>query len=98
LIKIDPLLESELPDDFLVLGDTSSCLSDIPAKKRQIPIFQIEAGNRCFDQLVPEKTNRKIVDCISDINLTYSDIAREYLLREGLLSDRIIKTIRLCLM
>ncbi len=92
LIKIDPLLESLKPDAFLVLGDTNSCLCAIPAKKRQIPIFHMEAGNRCFDQRVPEETNRKIVDHTSDINLTYSDIAREYLLREGLPADRIIKT------
>ncbi|WP_310556229.1 non-hydrolyzing UDP-N-acetylglucosamine 2-epimerase [Flavobacterium sp.] len=92
LIKIDPLLEDILPDAFLVLGDTNSCLCAIPAKKRQIPIFHMEAGNRCFDQRVPEETNRKIVDHTSDINLTYSDIAREYLLREGLPADRIIKT------
>ena len=92
LIKIDPLLESEKPDAFLVLGDTNSCLCAIPAKKRHIPIFHMEAGNRCFDQRVPEETNRKIVDHISDINLTYSDIAREYLLREGMPADRIIKT------
>lgn len=92
LIKIDPLLESEKPDAFLVLGDTNSCLCAIPAKKRHIPIFHMEAGNRCFDQRVPEETNRKIVDHISDINLTYSDIAREYLLREGMSADRIIKT------
>jgi UDP-N-acetylglucosamine 2-epimerase (non-hydrolysing) len=92
LIKIDPLLESENPDAFLVLGDTNSCLCAIPAKKRHIPIFHMEAGNRCFDQRVPEETNRKIVDHISDVNLTYSDIAREYLLREGLPADRIIKT------
>jgi UDP-N-acetylglucosamine 2-epimerase (non-hydrolysing) len=92
LIKIDPLLGSEEPDAFLVLGDTNSCLCAIPAKKRHIPIFHMEAGNRCFDQRVPEETNRKIVDHISDVNLTYSDIAREYLLREGLPADRIIKT------
>ncbi|MFV8370411.1 non-hydrolyzing UDP-N-acetylglucosamine 2-epimerase [Flavobacterium sp. LB2R40] len=92
LIKIDPLLEAEKPDAFLVLGDTNSCLCAIPAKKRHIPIFHMEAGNRCFDQRVPEETNRKIVDHVSDINLTYSDIAREYLLREGLPADRIIKT------
>lgn len=92
LIKIDPLLEEVNPDAFLVLGDTNSCLCAIPAKKRQIPIFHMEAGNRCFDQRVPEETNRKIVDHISDVNLTYSDIAREYLLREGLPADRIIKT------
>lgn len=92
LIKIDPLLEEIKPDAFLVLGDTNSCLCAIPAKKRHIPIFHMEAGNRCFDQRVPEETNRKIVDHISDINLTYSDIAREYLLREGLPADRVIKT------
>ena len=92
LIKIDPLLEYIQPDAFLVLGDTNSCLCAIPAKKRQIPIFHMEAGNRCFDQRVPEETNRKIVDHTADINLTYSDIAREYLLREGLPADRIIKT------
>lgn len=92
LIKIDPLLEEVKPDAFLVLGDTNSCLCAIPAKKRQIPIFHMEAGNRCFDQRVPEETNRKIVDHISDINMTYSDIAREYLLREGIPADRIIKT------
>lgn len=92
LIKIDPLLESEKPDAFLVLGDTNSCLCAIPAKKKHIPIFHMEAGNRCFDQRVPEETNRKIVDHVSDVNLTYSDIAREYLLREGLPADRIIKT------
>jgi UDP-N-acetylglucosamine 2-epimerase (non-hydrolysing) len=92
LINIDPLLEELKPDAFLVLGDTNSCLCAIPAKKKHIPIFHMEAGNRCFDQRVPEETNRKIVDHISDINLTYSDIAREYLLREGLSADRIIKT------
>jgi UDP-N-acetylglucosamine 2-epimerase (non-hydrolysing) len=92
LINIDPLLEEIKPDAFLVLGDTNSCLCAIPAKKRHIPIFHMEAGNRCFDQRVPEETNRKIVDHVSDINLTYSDIAREYLLREGLPADRIIKT------
>lgn len=92
LITIDPLLESIKPDAFLVLGDTNSCLCAIPAKKRNIPIFHMEAGNRCYDQRVPEETNRKIVDHISDINMTYSDIAREYLLKEGLPADRIIKT------
>ncbi|HEY9113457.1 MAG TPA: UDP-N-acetylglucosamine 2-epimerase (non-hydrolyzing) [Bacteroidales bacterium] len=92
IINIDTVLEQEKPDAFLVLGDTNSCLCAIPAKKRQIPIFHMEAGNRCFDQRVPEETNRKIVDHISDINLTYSDIAREYLLSEGLSADRIIKT------
>lgn len=92
LIKIDPLLEELNPEAFLVLGDTNSCLCAIPAKKRHIPIFHMEAGNRCFDQRVPEETNRKIVDHTADVNLTYSDIAREYLLREGLPADRIIKT------
>lgn len=92
LIKIDPILEEVKPDAFLVLGDTNSCLCSIPAKKRKIPIFHMEAGNRCFDQRVPEETNRKIVDHISDINLTYSSIAREYLLREGLPPDQVIKT------
>ncbi len=92
IIKIDPILAVEKPDALLVLGDTNSCLAAIPAKRRKIPIFHMEAGNRCFDQRVPEETNRKIVDHISDINLTYSDIAREYLLREGIPADRIIKT------
>ena len=92
LIKIDPLLEDIAPDAFLVLGDTNSCLCAIPAKKRKIPVFHMEAGNRCFDQRVPEETNRKIVDHVSDVNMTYSDIAREYLLREGLPADRVIKT------
>lgn len=92
LIKIDPILEKVKPDAFLVLGDTNSCLCAIAAKRRQIPIFHMEAGNRCFDQRVPEETNRKIVDHTADINLTYSDIAREYLLREGIPADRIIKT------
>lgn len=92
LINIDLVLEKENPDAFLILGDTNSCLCAIPAKKRHIPIFHMEAGNRCFDQRVPEESNRKIVDHIADINLTYSDIAREYLLREGLPADRIIKT------
>ncbi|MCF8020023.1 MAG: UDP-N-acetylglucosamine 2-epimerase (non-hydrolyzing) [Vallitaleaceae bacterium] len=92
LVKIDPILEDVNPDAFLVLGDTNSCLSVIAAKRRHIPIFHMEAGNRCFDQRVPEETNRKIVDHIADINLTYSDIAREYLLREGIPADRIIKT------
>jgi UDP-N-acetylglucosamine 2-epimerase (non-hydrolysing) len=92
LVKIDPVLEKESPDAFLVLGDTNSCLCAIAAKKRHIPVFHMEAGNRCFDQRVPEETNRKIVDHISDINLTYSDIAREYLLAEGIPADRVIKT------
>jgi UDP-N-acetylglucosamine 2-epimerase len=92
LVKIDPIMEEVKPDAFLVLGDTNSCLTAIAAKRRHIPIFHMEAGNRCFDQRVPEETNRKIVDHTADINLTYSDIAREYLLREGLPADRIIKT------
>jgi UDP-N-acetylglucosamine 2-epimerase (non-hydrolysing) len=92
LINIDPILEETKPDAFLVLGDTNSCLAAITAKKRKIPVFHMEAGNRCFDQRVPEETNRRIVDHLADINLTYSDIAREYLLREGLPADRIIKT------
>jgi UDP-N-acetyl-L-fucosamine synthase len=92
LIKIDPIMEEVKPDAVLVLGDTNSCLCAIAAKRRHIPIFHMEAGNRCFDQRVPEETNRKIVDHTADINLTYSDIAREYLLREGLPADRIIKT------
>jgi len=92
LIAVDPVLEEVQPEAVLILGDTNSCLCAIAAKKRKIPIFHMEAGNRCFDQRVPEETNRKIVDHIADINLTYSDIAREYLLREGLPADRIIKT------
>ena len=92
LINIDPVLEEVKPDAFLVLGDTNSCLCAIAAKKRHIPIFHMEAGNRCFDQRVPEESNRKIVDHTADINMTYSDIAREYLLSEGLRPDRIIKT------
>jgi len=92
IIAIDTVFEKENPEAVLILGDTNSCLCAIPAKKRKIPIFHMEAGNRCFDQRVPEETNRKIVDHTADINLTYSDIAREYLLREGLPADRIIKT------
>lgn len=92
IIKVDTVLAEVCPDALLVLGDTNSCLAAIPAKRRKIPIFHMEAGNRCFDQRVPEETNRKIVDHVSDINLTYSDIAREYLLREGLPPDRVIKT------
>ena len=92
LINIEKVIDKEKPDAFLILGDTNSCLTAIAAKRRHIPIFHMEAGNRCFDQRVPEETNRKIVDHIADMNLTYSDIAREYLLREGLLPDRVIKT------
>jgi UDP-N-acetyl-L-fucosamine synthase len=90
--KVDDVFREIKPDAILVLGDTNSCLSVIPAKKLQIPIFHMEAGNRCFDLRVPEETNRKIVDHTADINLTYSSIAREYLLREGLPADQIIKT------
>ena len=91
LIKIDSVLDDLNPDAILILGDTNSCLSAIAAKKKKIPIFHYEAGNRCFDQRVPEETNRKIVDHIADINLTYSSIARDYLLNEGLHPDRTIK-------
>jgi UDP-N-acetyl-L-fucosamine synthase len=92
IIEFDKVLEKEQPESLLVLGDTNSCLASIPAKRRKIPIFHMEAGNRCFDFRVPEEINRRIVDHTADINLTYSDIAREYLLREGLAPDRIIKT------
>ena len=92
LIAMDAVLTEERPDALLVLGDTNSCLSVIPAKRRRVPIFHMEAGNRCFDQRVPEETNRRIVDHTADVNLTYSDIAREYLLSEGLPPDRVIKT------
>lgn len=89
---VEPILKEESPDAFLVLGDTNSCLCAIPAKKMKIPVFHMEAGNRCFDLRVPEEINRRIVDHVSDINLTYSSIAREYLLREGLSPERVIKT------
>lgn len=92
ITAVDEVLDEENPDAFLVLGDTNSCLCAIPAKRRKIPVFHMEAGNRCFDQRVPEEINRKIVDHVSDVNLTYSDIAREYLLREGCSPDRVIKT------
>jgi UDP-N-acetylglucosamine 2-epimerase len=92
IIGVDRVLEEVQPEAMLVLGDTNSCLSVIPAKRRKIPIFHMEAGNRCFDQRVPEETNRRIVDHTADINLTYSTIARDYLLREGLPPDLIIKT------
>lgn len=92
IIAFDDVLAEVAPEALLVLGDTNSCLAAIPAKRRKVPIFHMEAGNRCFDQRVPEETNRRIVDHVADINLTYSDIAREYLLREGLPADRIIKT------
>lgn len=90
--KTDEILKRIKPNALLVLGDTNSCLSVISAKRRKIPIFHMEAGNRCFDQRVPEEINRRIVDHVADINLTYSSIAREYLLKEGFPSDRIIKT------
>lgn len=92
IIAVDRVLSEVQPEALLVLGDTNSCLSVIPAKRRKIPIFHMEAGNRCFDQRVPEETNRRIVDHIADINLTYSTIARDYLLREGLPPDQVIKT------
>ena len=92
IIKVDEVIENVMPDAMLVLGDTNSCISAIPAKRRKVPIFHMEAGNRCFDQRVPEETNRKIVDHTADINLTYSTIARDYLIAEGIPADRIIKT------
>jgi UDP-N-acetylglucosamine 2-epimerase len=92
IIAVDKLLAEIQPEALLVLGDTNSCLAAIPAKRRKIPIFHMEAGNRCFDQRVPEESNRRIVDHTADVNLTYSDIAREYLLREGLPPDLVIKT------
>jgi UDP-N-acetylglucosamine 2-epimerase len=92
IIAVDEVLEKVQPEALLVLGDTNSCLSAIPAKRRKIPIFHMEAGNRCFDMRVPEEINRRIVDHTADVNLTYSDIAREYLLAEGLPADRTIKT------
>jgi UDP-N-acetylglucosamine 2-epimerase (non-hydrolysing) len=90
--SVDQVLAQVQPEAVLVLGDTNSCLAVIPAKRRQIPIFHMEAGNRCFDQRVPEETNRRIVDHVADVNLTYSSIARDYLLREGLPPDMVIKT------
>jgi UDP-N-acetyl-L-fucosamine synthase len=90
--KMDAVLEAEKPEALLVLGDTNSCLAVLPAKRRRVAVFHMEAGNRCFDQRVPEEINRRIVDHIADVNLTYSDIAREYLLREGLPPDLVIKT------
>ena len=92
IIRSDAVMEKEKPDAFLILGDTNSCLSAIPAKRRKIPIFHMEAGNRCFDQRVPEEVNRKIVDHVSDVNLTYTEYARRYLLREGLRPETVIKT------
>ena len=90
--SVDTVLATEVPEALLILGDTNSCMAAIPAKRRKIPVFHMEAGNRCFDQRVPEEINRRIVDHTADVNLTYSDIAREYLLREGLLPDLVIKT------
>lgn len=92
IIAADQALADELPDALLILGDTNSCLAALPAKRRRIPVFHMEAGNRCFDERVPEEINRRIVDTVSDINLTYSSIAREYLLAEGFPADRVIKT------
>ena len=92
LMKIEPILKLEKPDAFLVLGDTNSCLSAIAAKRHKIPVFHLEAGNRCFDQRVPEEINRKIIDHLADVNLTYSELSRDYLIREGLHPDFVIKT------
>jgi UDP-N-acetylglucosamine 2-epimerase (non-hydrolysing) len=92
ITAIEPVLKEEMPDAFLVLGDTNSCLCSIPAKRLKIPVFHMEAGNRCFDMRVPEEINRRIVDHVADVNLTYSSIAREYLLTEGLPADRVYKT------
>jgi UDP-N-acetylglucosamine 2-epimerase len=92
ITAVDAVLATVQPEAMLVLGDTNSCLSVIPAKRRKVPVFHMEAGNRCFDQRVPEETNRRIVDHTADINLTYSTIARDYLLREGLPPDQVIKT------
>ena len=92
IIAVDGVLAAEKPDAMLVLGDTNSCMAVLPAKRRKVPVFHMEAGNRCFDQRVPEEINRRIVDHTADINLTYSSIAREYLLREGLPPDMVIKT------
>ena len=92
IARIDPVLEREAPQALLILGDTNSCLAAIAAKRRKIPVFHMEAGNRCFDDRVPEEINRRIVDHVADINLTYSDLARQYLIREGLAPEQIIKT------
>src|SRR5215510_3780478 len=92
IIEVDRLLAQDRFDAFLVLGDTNSCLAAIAAKRRKIPVFHMEAGNRCFDDRVPEEINRRIVDHVADINLTYSDLARQYLVREGLAPERVIKT------
>lgn len=92
IIEVDKVLAGVAPDAMLVLGDTNSCLSAIPAKRRKVPVFHMEAGNRCFDYRVPEEINRRVVDVVADVNLTYSSIAREYLLAEGYPADRVIKT------
>ena len=92
IIKVDQIIESVNPEAMLILGDTNSCLAAIPAKRRKVPIFHMEAGNRCFDQRVPEETNRKIVDHTADINMPYSTIARDYLIAEGIPADRVVKT------
>jgi UDP-N-acetylglucosamine 2-epimerase (non-hydrolysing) len=92
IARVDQVLAKERPDAMLVLGDTNSCLAAYPAKRRQIPVFHMEAGNRCFDERVPEEINRRLVDHISDINLPYSQISRQYLLAEGIPADRIIVT------
>jgi len=92
IIAVDKVLSDTKPDAVLILGDTNSCLAAIPAKRRKVPIFHMEAGNRCFDMRVPEEINRRIVDHTADVNMTYSSIAREYLLREGLPADLVIKT------
>lgn len=90
--RVDPIMEQARPDAVLILGDTNSCLAAIAAKRRKIPVFHMEAGNRCFDERVPEEINRRIVDHIADINMPYSSISRDYLLREGIAPDRVIKT------
>jgi len=92
IIKVDQIIEAVNPEAMLILGDTNSCLAAIPAKRRKVPVFHMEAGNRCFDQRVPEETNRKIVDHTADINMPYSTIARDYLIAEGIPADRIVKT------
>ena len=92
IIKVDELIEKSEPEAILILGDTNSCLAAIPAKRRKVPVFHMEAGNRCFDQRVPEEINRKIVDHTADINMPYSTIARDYLITEGIPADRVIKT------
>ena len=92
IIKVDQIIEAVNPEAMLILGDTNSCLAAIPAKRRKVPIFHMEAGNRCFDQRVPEETNRKIVDHTADINMPYSTIARDYLIAEGIPADRVVKT------